>query len=288
MTSSQSLSGKIALITGATTGIGKQIAIGLARQGATVIIGARDRDRAEAARAEIREVAANPSVRIAEIDVASVASIRSFAQDVRARFQRLDILVHNAGAWFTDRRVSPDGHELTFATNVLGPHLITRLLQPLLIASAPARIVNVVSSFAGDYDVDDLDFERRTYNGLAAYKQSKQALRMLTWGLADRLTGSGVTVNAAAPGFVRTELNRHAHGFVPTMMALSAKLFAVSPEKGARTPLWVASAPALEGITGTYFDAMKEKDGKFRDPAAIAALEARCDEMTAPVRVAAA
>jgi NAD(P)-dependent dehydrogenase (short-subunit alcohol dehydrogenase family) len=288
MTSSNLLSGKTALVTGATSGIGKHIAIGLARQGAKVIIGARDRERGEVARRDIEASAGDAHIEIALVDVASFASIRAFAEDVGRREPRLDVLVHNAGAWFTERRLSADGHELTFATNVLGPHLITRLVQPLLEASGSARIVNVVSSFAGDYDVDDLDFVSRAYNGLSAYKQSKQALRMLTWGQAARLAGTGITSNAAAPGFVKTGFNRNARGFMATMMGLSAKLFAVSPEKGAATPLWVASAPELAGVTGKYFDARKEKDGKFRDPEAIAALEARCDELTMRTRVRAA
>lgn len=189
--------------------------------------------------------------------------------------------MNNAGAWFTDRRSAPGGEELTFATNVLGPHLLVRLLAPTMIQSRPARIVNVVSALAKDYDASDLSFERRPYDGFKAYSQSKQALRMLTWGQAARLEAHGVTVNAVAPGFVRTELNRHARGFVPFVIGVFSRVMGVTPAKGAETPLWVLGAPELQGVTGKYFDGMKEKDGKFRDPIAVRDLEERCEAMLA-------
>ena len=165
---------------------------------------------------------------------------------------------------------------------MLGPHLLTKLLLPKL--RAPARIVNIVSGLAANYDASDLMFERRKYDGFKVYGQSKQALRMLTWGLAARLDGSGVTANAAAPGFVRTDFNQHAHGFTASMINVMARLFAVTPAKGADTPLWVAAAPELATANGKYFDGRKEKDGKFREPAAIADLERRCDELVAAPR----
>jgi len=281
------LTGKIAIVTGATTGIGKQIALGLGRLGARVVIGARTPERGEAARAEIA-AATKADVSVLGIDVASFASIHKFAEDFERRFERLDLLVNNAGAWFSDRRTSADGHELTLATNVLGPHLLARLLRGRLGAGAPARIVNVVSSIAGNYDANDLEYERRPYDGFKAYGQSKQALRMLTWGLAARLDPARVTVNAAAPGFVKTEFNRNARGFTAGMIGAMAKLFAVTAEKGARTPLWVATAPELAGVTGSYFDGMKQKESKFREPDAIADLERRLDDMVARGRVSAA
>jgi NAD(P)-dependent dehydrogenase (short-subunit alcohol dehydrogenase family) len=282
------MQGQTALVTGATSGIGKHIAIGLAREGATLILGSRDRERGEAARSEIAAASNNPSIEVGIVDVASIESIRNFAAEFAKTHDRLHLLVNNAGAWFTERRTSADGYELTLATNVLGPYLLTRLLEPQLAAPGKGRIVNVVSSFAGDYDIEDLEFTRRKYDGLKAYKQSKQALRMLTWGQAERLAGKGITSNAATPGFVKTDLNRNAKGFTAKMLNFFAKLFAVTAEKGAVTPLWVASAPELAGQTAKYFDAHKEKDGKFRDPGAIAALEKRCDELTARARERAA
>ena len=264
-------------MTGATSGIGKEIARGLAKLGATVVIGARNAQHGEAARDELARDTGNANVSVMALDVADMKSVRAFAAAFGER--PLHILVNNAGAWFSERRLSPDGHELTLATDVLGPHLLTSLLLPRLRASGPARIVNIVSALAGNYEADDLQFQRRKFDGFKAYAQAKQALRMLTWGLAARLAGDKVTANTASPGFVRTDFNQNVHGFVATMINLSAKLFAVQPAEGADTPLWVAAAPELESATAKYFEARKEKDGKFRDPAAIADLERRCDEL---------
>jgi NAD(P)-dependent dehydrogenase (short-subunit alcohol dehydrogenase family) len=260
------------LITGGTGGIGKEIARGLARMGATVVIGARNPERGEAARKEISDGTGNANVSVLPIDVSDPASVRAFAGAFKKQHDKLHVLVNNAGAWFSDRRTAKSGYELTFATNVLGPHLLSQLLADSLRAGAPSRIVNIVSGLAANYDAADLNFEKRKYDGFKAYGQSKQALRMLTWGLAARLAGSGVTVNAAA---------QNAHGFIASMINFSAKLFAVTPEKGADTPIWVASAPELEKETAKYFDGRKEKDGKFREPQPIADLERRCDELLA-------
>jgi NAD(P)-dependent dehydrogenase (short-subunit alcohol dehydrogenase family) len=278
-----SMKDKVALVTGASGGIGKEIARGLARTGATVVIGARDAARGDAAREEIARDTGNPGVHVMVVDVAEPASVRAFARAFEARHDRLHVLVNNAGAWFTDRRTNSAGRELTFATNVLGPYALTALLAGRLRAGAPARVVNVVSSFASDYDVDDLDFARRAFDGFKAYGQSKAALRLQTWSFAKALEAAGVTVNAAAPGFVRTGFNRNAKGFMATMINLSARLFAVSPAKGAATPLWAATAPALAQVTGKYFDGLREKDGGFHDAAMIQALDERCRALLGPV-----
>jgi NAD(P)-dependent dehydrogenase (short-subunit alcohol dehydrogenase family) len=274
----KSLEGKIALVTGATTGIGKEIARGLAALGARVIIGARTTTRGESARLEIIESTGNRDVTVMQIDVASIASVRAFVSAFP--HDRLDILVNNAGVWLTERSETREGHEVTFATNVLGPYLLTTLLADRLRTAGSARVVNVVSAMASKYDASDLEYTRRKFTGFDAYAQSKAALRMLTWGFARRFAGTGVTVNAAAPGFVKTEFNRSATGFMATMIGISAKLFAVTPAKGADTPLWVATAFELEGVTGGYFDARKKKDGKFDDAAAIAELETICASIT--------
>jgi NAD(P)-dependent dehydrogenase (short-subunit alcohol dehydrogenase family) len=266
------LAGKTALVTGATGGIGKEIARGLVERGAHVIVGGRTPERATATAAEISPDRVTPLA----VDVADQGSVRSFAAAVRSDFPALDILVNNAGAWFTDRQTSPDGIELTLATNVIGPHLLTELLLDTLRAAPSARVVNIVSSIQGSYDVTDLAFTRRPFDGYKAYGQSKRALSMLTWGLAARLAGTSVTANAAAPGFVKTGFNRHTHGMRATMINISAKLFAVSPAKGADTPIWVASASELDGVTGKYFEARKEKNVEPVPPEAIAALEDEC------------
>jgi NAD(P)-dependent dehydrogenase (short-subunit alcohol dehydrogenase family) len=239
-----------AVVTGATSGIGKEIARGLVRLGATVVLGARDEHRGAAAKTDI-----GGDVVVLPLDVADLASIREFATTVAERFPTLHLLVNNAGAWYTDRKQSPDGYELTFATNVLGPYLLTELLQAPLRAAGQARIVNVVSGIANNYDATDLQFDRR---------------------LAD----TGVTANAAAPGFVRTGFNRNAKGFRAALINMSVRLFAASPTKGADTPLWVATAPELRAVSGKYFTGRTEKDGGFHDQTAIADLERRCAELT--------
>jgi NAD(P)-dependent dehydrogenase (short-subunit alcohol dehydrogenase family) len=281
------LKGKIAVVTGATGGIGKAIARGLARMGAQVIIGARDLARGEAARREIVADTGSEAVSVIQVDVSSLESARRFADAVRAKHPKLNILVNNAGAWFTDRRESAEGHEMTFATNVLGPYVLTNALADALRAGAPARVVNVVSSLSSNYDVSDLEFRTRKWDGFKAYSQSKQALRILTGALARKLEGTGVTVNDAAPGFVNTDFNRNAHGFMAMMINLSAKLMAVSPEQGADTPLWVASAPELEGVTGKYFEKRAERDPKFRDPMVAAELERALSAVAARTRASA-
>ena len=276
------MSGKVVVVTGATGGIGKEIARGLVRLGAQVVVGARHPQRGEAARAELAaDVAADSTggVSVLPIDVADQSSVRAFAAAFTDRHRSLDVLVNNAGAWFTDKRLSPDGIELTLATNVLGPHLLTTLLLDSLRAAQSARVVNVISSIAGDYDATDLQFTRRGYDGYKAYAQSKQALTMLTWGLSARMAGQGVSANTAAPGFVRTAFNANVHGPRATMINVMARLFAVTPAKGADTPLWVASADELEGVTGKSFEARKEQAPKFTDPGPIVDLERRCGEL---------
>jgi NAD(P)-dependent dehydrogenase (short-subunit alcohol dehydrogenase family) len=269
-----------AVITGATSGIGKEIARGLLGRGATVVMGARSVDKGKAVRGELAEAPGGGKVEILPLDVASMKSVREFAAAVAEAHPALQLLVNNAGAWFNERRQTAEGHELTLATNVLGPHLLTKLLLPQLRAGRPARIVNIVSSLAGNYDASDLEWEQREYSGLKAYAQSKQALRMMTWKVAQRLEGSGVVANAAAPGIVKTNFLQNATGFAAGMFSLSSKLLGVTPEKGAATPLWVALAPELASVSGKYFDALKEKDGKFREQAALDELEKLLDGIT--------
>jgi NAD(P)-dependent dehydrogenase (short-subunit alcohol dehydrogenase family) len=281
------MAGRIALVTGATSGIGTEIARGLARLGATVVVTSRDPARGAEVRAELASFApARESVVVMPLDVADVASVRSFATALGERYHKLDVLVNNAGAWFSDRRESVDGIELTFATNVVGPYLLSELLSPLLGAAGHARVVNIGSSIAGNYDATDLNFTTRRYSGWHAYAQSKQAIRMVTWGQAARLAESGTTANVVAPGFVRTGLNRNAHGAQVAFINMFAKLFAVSPARGAETPLWAAVDPALADVTGKYLVGRKAKEGGFADPAALADLEHRCDQMIAAARTA--
>lgn len=271
---------KSAVMTGGTRGIGKEITRGLLREGFTVVMGARNVRQAEAARRELAREPGGGKVDILPLDLASLASVRTFASAVGDKYPALQLLINNAGGWFNERSESVDGYEQTLATNVLGPYLLTRLLVPQLQAGAPARVINLTSSTVGAYDPADLEWKRRKYDSFKAYTQSKQIARMVTWKLAQQLQGSGVDVNAVGPGTVKTEFLSNASGLYARLMALAVRLIGVTPEKGAITPLWVALAPELSGVSGRFFEGNKQKDGKYRDQAALDQLETLLDGMT--------
>ncbi len=268
------LSGKTCIVTGATTGIGREVARNLAGMRATVVLPARTLERGNAARDEIVASTGNDKVEVLLADLSSQASIRQFAKDFKAKHDRLHVLVNNAGLWANARELTPDGIEKCWATNVLAYDLLTRLLLDVLKASAPARIVNVASKMAWGLDDTDLPFDRRRWSGPAAYAQSKQANRMLTWALAKKLEGTGVTANAVHPGGVNTDITRHNTGVIGALAAAYFKLFGRTPAQGADTPTWVAVAPELAGVTGRFYSDRRESRCAFRDEAAIARLVA--------------
>jgi retinol dehydrogenase 14 len=248
------MAGRTCLVTGATSGIGKAAASALARLGAELVLVARDPARGQATADELRVATGNPRVELLLADLASQASIRQAAQAIERTHDRLHVLVNNVGGHWATRHVTVDGLELTFALNHLAYFLLTNLLLDRLRASAPARIVNVTSSAQafGDLHLDDLQFQRR-YRGQAAYNQSKLANVLFTYELARRLEGTGVTVNCAAPGVTRTNFGRDDSGPVMRLLAPLARPFMRSPEQGADTPVWLASAPEVEGETGGYY-----------------------------------
>jgi NAD(P)-dependent dehydrogenase (short-subunit alcohol dehydrogenase family) len=261
------LSGKVAIVTGGNTGIGKETARGLAQRGATVVIASRDASKAEAARADIAATTANPNVTVLTLDLASKDSVRAFVARFEKEHDRLDILVDNAGLWPTTRTTTKDGFETTFGVNHLGTFLLTRELLPLLERSAahigvpprtPSRIVILSSSlhYRGKLDWGDLMFERRKYSGQAAYNQSKLANVLFTKALARRLDPKKVTVNAVHPGVVATELSRD----FPKLLVKVFNLFLLTPAKGAACSLYVATSPELDGVTGLYFEKSKAKE----------------------------
>jgi NAD(P)-dependent dehydrogenase (short-subunit alcohol dehydrogenase family) len=250
--------------------------------GARVILACRNPARGEAARAEIAADTGSRALDLHLVDFSEQASIRAFASEVLASYDDLHVLVNNAGLWSATRRHTPEGLELTWATNALGYFLTTRLLLDRLIDSGSARIVNVASNLARDLDLDDLGFERRPYSGVLAYAQSKQANRMLTWALARRLQGTGVTANAVHPGGVRTGIFRKGGtGVRGWLVANAARLVGMSPRRGADTALWLASSPDVEGKSGLYYFKRKVQVCPFRDEAREERLWARCEEMTA-------
>lgn len=258
MTTTTSMAGKTVLITGGTGGIGRATAIGLASMGARVGITGRDRARAEAAAAEIARASGNPAVDVFVADMSSQAEVRRLAGEVLATYPRLDVLVNNVGGFWNHRHVTADGLEHTFALNHLAPFLLTDLLLDRLKASAPARVVTVSSSAQsmGSIDFDDLMGERK-YSGSRAYNQSKLANVMFTYELARRLEGTGVTATALHPGVVSTAFSAEdpALGLLVTIM----RPFMKSPKRGAETPVYLASSPEAEGVTGQFFANRKAK-----------------------------
>ncbi len=240
---------RVWIVTGANSGIGKMTALGLARLGGTVVLACRNAERGEAAREEIVRSTGNERTSVMIIDLASQASIRSFADDFRRTHNRLDALVNNAGVFRRRRNVTVDGFEETFAVNYLGGFLHTHLLLDLLKASAPSRVVNVSSSAheGGRIHFDDLQGEGR-YSGFRAYGQSKLAQVLFTYELARRLEGTGVTVNACHPGVIRTNFGRDDWPWAVHLV----RPFFKSPEKGAETPIYLAASPEVAGLTGKY------------------------------------
>ncbi|WP_437672488.1 SDR family oxidoreductase [Sorangium sp. So ce131] len=246
------MNGKVCIVTGGNTGIGKETARGLAQRGAKVVLACRDTGKGEAARDDIARTTGRTDVEVSALDLASKASIRAFAETFRAKHDRLDVLVNNAGLWTGSRSTTKDGLETTFGVNHVGTWLLTQELLPLLKHSAPSRIV-VLSSrmhYQGRMDWDDLQFERRKFSRMKAYGQSKLANVLFTKALSRRLTGTGVTVNAVHPGVVATEFSRD---FPQVLMKLFS-LFMLTPEQGAACSLHVATAPELAGVTGEYFE----------------------------------
>lgn len=270
----------MAVVTGASAGLGRAVAQGLARLGARVVLAVRDRAKGEAARAAIAAATGNQALELLLVDLQSQASIRAATAELRTRHPALHVLVNNAGVWLEKRRESPDGIESTWATNVLGYHLFTAGLVSALETGAPARVVNVASELAGDLDLTDVELRRRPYHGRTAYAQSKQADRMWTWALARRLEERGVTANAMHPGFVASELFKKSEGLLGRAISLYAGLRALSPEEGADTAVWLAAAPESAGSTGRFFVKRRERPCRFRDEAAEEALFGLCERMT--------
>lgn len=248
--------GKTALVTGGNSGIGKEIAAELAERGADVVIASRNAEKGESAAAELRERTGHDGVGFMPLDLASFASVRGFAKQFLDERDALHVLVNNAGLTLSRREETEDGHEATFQINHLGPFLLTDLLLDRIVASAPARIVNVSSGAhkaSRGLDFDDLDRQRRRYRGMAAYNDSKLCNVYFTRELARRLDSAGVTANAFHPGFVRTNFAQEGDTFLLSLGIRIGSLFARSPARGARTGVHLAVSPDVEGVSGTYF-----------------------------------
>jgi NAD(P)-dependent dehydrogenase (short-subunit alcohol dehydrogenase family) len=245
---------KVCLITGATSGIGKATAMGLANMGASVVMVGRDLGRGEAALTEIKEQSANASVDLMLADLSSQEEVRRLADEIKEAYPRLDVLINNAGLFRSQRIATADGLETTFAVNHLAYFLLTNLLLDLLKSSAPSRIVNVSSGdhSNGTIDFDDLQGEKG-YKGAKAYSQSKLANVLFTHELARRLEGTGVTANCLHPGAgIRTNFGSGVSG-VFGFVVRAMKPLMMSPEKGAETSVYLAYSQEVESLNGRYF-----------------------------------
>lgn len=270
--------GKTCLVTGANSGIGREVVAGLTAQGARVLMVCRHRGRAEEAIEDVRRSVPGADLDLVLADLSRLQSVHALVGEVERRTNRLDVLVSNAGLFTMRRRETEDALEQTFAVNHLAPFVLVNGLLDLLRASSPSRVVVVASAAhrRGTIDFADLQGERR-YGGWRAYAQSKLANVLFTAELARRLPATEVTANSLHPGVVATKLLLR--GIVPGWLA---RPWTITPEEGARTPLYVATAPGLEGVTGRYFDDCRpaEPSAEARDEAVAARLWAISEELT--------
>jgi len=248
------MQGKVVLITGATAGIGRVTARELADAGATVVLAARSKEKAEATREWISRGTGNSSVDLIIGDLSVQSHVRSIAEQVISRYGGLDVLVNNAGGFFQRRTESADGIEMTFALNHLAPYLLTNLLLDALKKKSPARVVTVSSDAhtRATMNFDDLQGRAR-YRGWGAYGQSKLANLLFTYELARRLQGSGITANALHPGFVASEFAKNNGTGMRLAMSIAHRLGAISVDEGARTSVYLATSKDVQDASGKYF-----------------------------------
>ena len=247
------MNNKTIFITGASGGIGLQSARGLAGQGANIIMVGRDRERTSQAVEFVKTQTGNQSVSYLLADLSSIQEVRRLAQEFKDKYQTLDVLLNNAGAFFLTRKVSVDGYEMTLALNHLNYFLLTDLLLDMLKAAPSARIVNVASGahYRGHVNFDDLQ-SRHGYNGMRVYSMSKLMNVLFTYELARRLEGAHVTANCLHPGFVASNFAGNNGWIVRTVMSFMAGR--ISVEEGAKCPIFLASSPDVQGVTGKYFN----------------------------------
>ena len=245
---------RVCLITGATSGIGKATAIALAKIGSTVIINGKDEKRGEETIAEIKRISGNENVELMIANLSSLNEVRKFADRLKGKYDKLDILINNAAVFYTSRNLSIDGIEMQFAVNHLSHFLLTNLLLETLKKSNSARIINVSSNahYQGRINFDDINFEKR-YFGWTVYCQSKLANVLFTYELADRLDPKQVTVNALHPGTVRTNIVGKYASFIYRLGWNLQKPLMLPVEEGAKTSIYLASSEEVKGITGLYF-----------------------------------
>jgi NAD(P)-dependent dehydrogenase (short-subunit alcohol dehydrogenase family) len=243
------LKDKIILITGATSGIGKETAKGLAQLGATIVFTTRDQNRGLETKNELIQATNNNNIDVLYCDLASFESIRNCCNEFKTKYIQLHVLINNAGVCDYKRKESKDGIENTFATNYLAPFLMTNILLDVIKKSSPSRIINIASGLhSGNIHFDDLEFKHK-FSPMKVYAHSKLALILFTKLLAKQLEGTGVTVNCVQPGMASTNLGRDAGTFSRTFF----KMFGKNPKKAAETSIYLATSKEVENITGKYF-----------------------------------
>ncbi|CAG2240970.1 RDH12 [Mytilus edulis] len=253
------IDGKTAIITGGNTGIGKETAIDLAKRGAKVIIACRDMTRANAAADDIKRISGSKEIYVRHLDLASLKSVRTFAENIKRTEKRIDILLNNAGVMACPYGKTVDGFEMQFGVNHLGHFLLTNLLLDLIKKSAPSRIINVSSFahvFTGPLDFDDIAKREKSYSEIRAYSQSKLCNILFTKQLASRLTGTGVTTYSLHPGSINTELARHMRvkvKFIMEALYFIITFFIKTPYEGAQTNIYCAVEESLDNETGKYY-----------------------------------
>ena len=246
------MKGKVCLITGANGSLGKATAIALAQLGATVILACRDKERGETAKADVIAATKNSAVELILVDLSSQESIRQMVTTFSEKYDRVDVLINNAAIYKSQREMTSEGLELMFATNHIGPFLMTNLLLDNLKTSTPARVLVVTAPSTTPLDFDNLQGEQR-FSSLQAFGVTKMCNLLFTYELARRLEGSGVTVNAVHPGLMKSSLMREA----PLVMRWLTQLASTAPTKAASSLVYLALAPEMAGVTGKFF-----KDGK--------------------------
>jgi len=271
---------KVVIITGANRGIGKEAARELARLGAKIYMACRSIKSANDAMEEIVSETGNKNIFVKELDLSSPESILKFVDSFKKDEHKLDILINNAGLWSDKKQISDFGAEMTFSVNVVGHQLLTKLLVEHLKNGVPSRIINVASHFAGGLDLDDIDFGRRKYSGTLAYKNTKQANRMLTREWARRLENYGISVYSMTPGFIpSTDLFRDQNLIGKALLKIFGLIEGKTIQQGADTIVWLASTPKITGSNGGFFKDRKEEKCKFLDPYEEKKLWDKCEEL---------
>ncbi|MDZ7623837.1 MAG: SDR family NAD(P)-dependent oxidoreductase [Ignavibacteriaceae bacterium] len=270
---------KTVIITGANKGIGKEAAKEIAKLGAKVYMACRSLDSANRAKDEIIKETGNQNVFVKHLDLASTDSIQKFAESFKQKETKLDVLINNAGLWTKTKKLTDINVEQTFAVNVLGHQLLTELLLNELRNAAPSRIINTASHFAGGLDIEDINFDKRNYNETLAYKQTKQANRMLTREWARRLEKDNISVYSLTPGFIpNTELFREQNIVGKFLLKAFALIEGRTIQEGADTIVWLASTDKINGSNGGFYNQRKEEKCKFNNPADEKKLWDKCEE----------